>query len=91
MLLEGPNKNYTFSGYSTYSAKASFNSVRLNVLGGKTVTFPDGTKIYYNNQQDQFNNTFIGTLGHQIAGKVEFTDEKNGITAFYDIGHVKKK
>jgi hypothetical protein len=38
-----------------------------------------------------FNNTFIGTLNHQIIGKVEFNDEQHGITAWYEIGNIKKK
>lgn len=38
-----------------------------------------------------FNNMFMGTLNHQIIGKVEFTDEENGISGWYEMGNVKKK
>lgn len=91
MLVEGPEQNYVFSGYSTFSAKAYLNSIKLKVTGGKTVQFKDGGKIVYNNQSDLFANTFFGTLNHQIIGKMEFHDEKNGIYGCYDIGNVKKK
>jgi hypothetical protein len=65
MLHEGPNNIYRFSGYSTFSAKAWLNSIKLKVVGLKTVLFPkDGGKITYNNQSDMFNNTFFGTLNH---------------------------
>ena len=33
----------------------------------------------------------MGTLGHQLTGKIEFHDKKNNLYAFYDIGNVKKK
>ncbi len=90
MLLEGPEQNYQFCGYSTFSAKAYLNSIKLKVVGLKTVTFKDGGKITYNNQSDQFNNTFIGTLNHQITGKIQFTDEKNQVNGCYEIGNIKK-
>jgi hypothetical protein len=39
------------------------------------ITFPrDGGEIKFNNQSDMFNSVFIGTLNHQIIGKVEFKD-----------------
>eukprot|EP00347_Sterkiella_histriomuscorum_P010094 403338699 len=91
VLLEGPEEIYQFSGYSGFSAKAYLNSIALNVFGSKVVKFKDGTVIKYNNPCDAFNNTFFGILNHQICGKVEFIDEKNGLRAFYDIGNVKKK
>jgi hypothetical protein len=91
MLLEGPNQLYRFSGYSTFSAKAWLNSIKLKVQGLKTNTFKDGGKITYNNQSDMFNNTFMGTFNHQIIGKVEFTDEQNGLVGWYEMGNVNKK
>ncbi len=92
MLHEGPDNLYRFSGYSSFSAKAWLNSIELKVTGQKTVVFPkDGTKITFNNQSDLFQNTFIGTLNHQITGKVEFHDHANGMYAWYEIGNIKKK
>jgi len=35
VLLEGPDQNYTWSGYSGFSAKAYLNSIILNVYGSK--------------------------------------------------------
>ena len=39
MLLEGPNNLYRFSSYSSFSPKAHFNSIDLNVKGNKEVVF----------------------------------------------------
>jgi hypothetical protein len=92
MLHEGPDDLYQFSGYSNFSAKAWLNSIELKVTGQKTIVFPkDGGKITFNNQSDIFNHVFIGTLNHQITGKVEFQDNDNGLYAWYEIGNVKKK
>lgn len=44
-----------------------------------------------NNSSDQFNNIFIGTLGHQLTGKLEFWDEQNELYGFFEMGIVKKK
>jgi len=33
MLHEGPENIYRFSGYSTFSANAWINSIKLNVVG----------------------------------------------------------
>ena len=33
----------------------------------------------------------MGTLGHQLTGKIEFKDVKNHLYAWYEIGNVKKK
>jgi hypothetical protein len=49
ILVEGPDQIYRFSGYSNFSVKASLNSINLDVQGFRTITFPDGTSIKYNN------------------------------------------
>jgi hypothetical protein len=50
MLHEGADNLYRFSGYSTFSAKAWLNSIKLKVVGLKTITFPkDGGMITFNN------------------------------------------
>jgi len=85
-LQEGSNRLYRWYGYSAFSPKAHLNSVDLHVEGGKSIEFAsDGAKITYGPHQDQFFNTVFGTLIHLITGKIEFTDELNGITAFYEI------
>jgi dihydroxyacetone kinase DhaKLM complex PTS-EIIA-like component DhaM len=33
----------------------------------------------------------MGTLYCQVHGKIEFSDEANGLYGFYDIGNVKKR
>lgn len=53
--------------------------------------FPDGSSIVYNNQNDVFGNTLFGTMHHQLVGRIDFKDEKNGIKAEIIIGQEKKK
>ena len=88
---EGPNKLYTWSGYSSFTSRVHMNSVSLDVYGGKTITFKDGGKIVYTPQQDKFLNTLWGTLTHLVCGDCDFTDEQNGITARYSISGAKGK
>ena len=90
-LFEGPNGLYKMYGWNSFTAKAWLNSCTLYVDGRKVVEFPDGTKIEWNNQGDQLNNLFMGTLCHQLTGKIEFHDKKNNLYGFYDMGSVKKK
>ena len=88
MLLEGPNGLYRYSSYSSFSPKAHLNSIDLNVQGKKEVVFQDGSKVTFNPPPDSFKNTLWGgALVHQITGRVDFTDETNGITAYYEIGN----
>ena len=68
--------------YSGYSAKASLNSIKVNVIGNKYIIFKDGTKITWNNMEDQISNTLIGTMSRQVTGKQEYVDEANNITAY---------
>lgn len=60
MLLEGPNKMYRYSSYSSFSPKAHLNSIDLNVQGHKEVEFNDGTKVSFNPPPDSFKNTLWG-------------------------------
>lgn len=64
LLIDGPQNLYRYNGYSTFSAKAWLNSIKLKVTGHKTISFKDGSSITWNNQSDAFNNTFLGTLNH---------------------------
>ena len=87
MLLEGPNKLYRYSSFSSFSPKAHLNSIDLNVKGSKEVVFNDRTRITFNPPPDSFKNTLWGgALVHQITGRVDFEDRVNGVTAYYEIG-----
>lgn len=63
-MFEGPDNLYVIDGWSSYQAKAWLNSAALYVEGRKTIRFHDGQTITYNNQGDQINNLFMGTVGH---------------------------
>lgn len=63
-LIEGPNKNYTMTGWSSFSVKAGMNSANLTSDGYKQIRFHDGQTIRYNNASDCFYNIFMGTMGH---------------------------
>mmetsp|Transcript_12397 Transcript_12397/g.20825 ORF Transcript_12397/g.20825 Transcript_12397/m.20825 type:complete len:221 (+) Transcript_12397:1050-1712(+) len=91
IILEGPDGLYRFSGYSDFAIKAWWNSINLEVKGVKRVQFKDGSQIEYNNQHDKFGNTLMGTCHHMLLGQITFTDQKNGLEGFIDIGSTKKK
>ena len=91
IIITGPNDIYRFAGYSNYAIKAYINSIMLEVSGIKRISFKDGSCITYNNQQDTFGSTLIGTCHHQLHGEIKFEDEKNGITGYLNIGGVKKR
>ncbi len=79
------------TGWTCFTAKAWVNSATLTVQGCKKIKFKDGGEITWNNLGDQFNSIFIGTLVHQMTGKIEFVDHTTGVTAFYEIGKANKK
>lgn len=64
VLVNGPNDNWQFNGWSTYSVTPYPNSLVLTSPGWKEVTFKDGQKIRCNNFGDLFSNTLFGTMGH---------------------------
>lgn len=84
--IVGPDKIYEFGMYTGYSASASFNSVKVNVVGNKYITFKDGSKVTWNNLEDQINNTLWGTMTRQVTGKQEYKDETNHILAYIETG-----
>lgn len=50
VLFEGPpHAPYQWSGYTSLSVKAYFNSINLTVGGHKIIKFSDGSDIIYNN------------------------------------------
>jgi hypothetical protein len=89
--IEGPNSMYRFYGYSTFAVKARLNHVSLEVGGHKIASFPDGTEIKFNNTQDHFQNTMLGTCHHMLVGDFVFTDEKNGLRGTVNIGDVPRR
>lgn len=84
--VEGPDKLYSWTGYSTFTTRVHMNSIDLIVVGGKTINFQDGGKITYTPHQDKFINSLWGTLVHTLCGTCDFKDEANGIEATYTIG-----
>lgn len=82
----GPDGIYEFGMHTGYSASASWNSVKVNVIGNKYIKFKDGTQITWNNMEDQINNTLWGTMVRQVTGKQEYKDEVNHITAYIETG-----
>ena len=74
------------NGFLEYEIYAGIQSSSVICHGYKQVEFPDGTKIRWNQNNDLFAGLFIGTMNHHLTGKVTFTDEKNGLVAYYDYG-----
>lgn len=58
----------------------------VNCLGFKEIEFTDGTKVRWNQSNDYLSGIFMGTMNHQVSGKVTFTDESNGVTGFIEYG-----
>lgn len=74
LIFEGPDGLWKLTGWASWQAKAWLNSAALVVDGKKVLTFKDGQTITFNNTSDQFNNIFLGTINHQITGKIEYHD-----------------
>ena len=89
--VHGPNGAYYFHGWQSYSVTPYPNSAVLTVEGGKEVRFHDGQRVKFNNSGDLITNTVMGTMGHQITGKVTFTDEANEIVGWYELGNCGRK
>lgn len=91
MYLEGPEGRYTVTGWSGYVIWSGMNSATLVAEGHKKITFHDGHTITHTMPNDLFYNLYMGTMGHQVQGKLEFKDEKNGLLGTITIGQIKKK
>lgn len=74
-LIEGPNNAYTISGWSNYTVTAGMNNATLVSKGHKKIVFHDGHTIVYNLPGDYLFNLAMGTMGHQMTGTINFTDE----------------
>jgi hypothetical protein len=90
-LLEAPDGAYTISGWSGGSIWAGLNNATWTSSGYKKIVFRDGQTITFNPANDYFYNTFMGTLGHQMQGTVDFVDEKNDIKGTYTFGCIKRQ
>ena len=85
-LFEGPNKNYTFTGYLEVNVSPGILSTHVLPKGYRKVTFKDGHSIKFNHSDDNLYNLTYGVMGHQMIGKLEFKDEQNNIDAIINFG-----
>lgn len=83
--------NYSITGWSSYTAKASLNSAHVTSLGHKLLTFKDGHQIKFNNFDDSVSNLLFGSVGHAIVGQMTFEDTRNNIVATFKFGNVRGK
>ena len=89
--IDGPDGNYRLTGWSQHSIKMSLTTANLVAQGSKVVTFKDGQTITFNNTGDCIFNIFMGNMGHQLTGKITFTDEANEIVGHYAPGTYRMK
>ena len=85
-LFEGPDGNYTFSGYLEINVKPGPLSSHIIPKGFRKVTFKDGQTIEYTHHDDNIYNLTYGVMGHQLMNSVEFKDEENKIEATVNFG-----
>ena len=85
-MIEGPDLNYTVTGYMEHAITVGLLSAQSLPQGYKEITFKDGQKIRHNLTSDNIYNLLMGTIGHQITGKIEFRDEGNNLYGYYEIG-----
>ena len=74
------------NGWLEYEIFLGLSASTVNCLGFKEVSFKDGTKVRWNQNNDYLSGIFFGSMNHQLQGKVTFTDEANNLTAFYEYG-----
>jgi len=75
LYAEGPDGNFKLSGYSEMAIYAGIQSTNVECRGHRLLEFADGGQIRWNINDDRFSGIFIGTMTHQLVGKVTFTDE----------------
>jgi len=85
-MADGPDGSFRLNGYLEYEIYAGIQSSNVISHGFKEVTFKDGGKIRWNQNNDNIMGIFIGTMVHQLSGKVTFTDEANNLTGSYEFG-----
>ena len=74
------------NGYLEYEIYAGMQTSSVTCHGFKEIKFADGGKIRWNQNDDYISGIFIGTMNHQLTGKIVFTDEANNLTASYQYG-----
>ena len=72
-----------------HAFRAGLLSAQSVPSGYKEITFKDGQKIRHNLTRDNIYNLVMGTIGHQITGKIEFKDEGNNLHGYYEMGAYK--
>ena len=90
-IIDGPNNNYSANGHLMFEIRSNPYSATVNCIGKRVVQFKDGQKIEYGWMNDYIWNVFMGTMGHQYTGKMEYRDEANNIYAYFDMGAYKLK
>ena len=84
--MDGPDEAWSMNGWLEIEIYSGLTSSRTGCLGYKQANFPDGTTIRWNQTNDYFTGVFIGTMNHQLTGRITYHDEANGLTAYYDHG-----
>ena len=79
------------TGWSQHYIKVGMQSANLVANGHKEITFKDRGKIRFNNTGDYIFNILMGNMGHQLTGKITFTDEANQIEGSYEPGKYRLK
>ena len=91
-IAEGPDNCFTMTGYMDYAIYSGMTSTTVQCGGHKQITFADGGLIRWNQNNDSISGMFVGTMCHQMTGKITFNDEANGIVAYYNYnGYTLKK
>ena len=84
-IVDGPDDNYKFTGWLSFSIKSGLTQSNLKAKGYKEITFKDGQKIRHNYFDDIFYNILMGVLGHQLTGSLEYVDEANDIVGTFTV------
>jgi len=87
----GPTKNYKYYGHGNFSAGAGFNSVKISNKGKRVIEFADGGKIQFTFCNEEYNNSFFGTIRQESVGEINFKDVVHGFELTIKLGSVKKK
>lgn len=90
-MFYGPDDLYIYTGYAQFAAHPSFNSVTINTVGTRKVTFKDGFSVELQNCTEFFDNAFVGTTRHQAIGNIEYKSADRKVSAIIYLGSVKNK
>jgi len=90
--MTGPDGLYEVWFHTSLAAKVTgWNSIYVDATGEKKVKYRDGTIISWSNPDDQISSAVWGQMTRQITKRIEYNDERNGVTAWYEPGCVKGK